>query len=210
MTDGTWALIHAERARVADLVDGLSAEQWHARSLCDAWTVEDVVAHLTAAARTGTAAWIRSIALAGFNPARHNSRRLAEHRGADAAQTSTRFRESVGLTVAPTKDHAAWLGEVVVHGQDIARPLGLTLDPDPVAVREVADFFAAKDFAVNSRTAVKGLTLEATDSDFRTGSGPLVRGSLLDLVMAMAGRPQALTALDGEGVATLRDRIGHA
>lgn len=209
MSAATWELIHAERARVADLVEGLSVVQWHTESLCAGWTVEDVVAHLTAAARTGTAAWVRSIVLAGFSPDRHNRRRLAAHRGATPEETAEAFRTSVALTVAPTKDHAAWLGEVVVHGQDTARPLGLTLVPDPVAVREVADFFAAKDFAVNSCTAVKGLTLGATDADFHVGNGPFVRGPLLELVLAMAGRPQALAALDGDGVDELARRIGR-
>ena len=99
------------------------------------------------------------------------------------------------------------LGEVIVHGQDIAQPLGIDLTPNPVGVREVAMFFAAKDFAVNSRRMVKGLTLEAADADFTTGSGPLVRGRLVSLVMAMAGRRHALTELDGDGAAELRHRI---
>ena len=110
-------------------------------------------------------------------------------------------------TVVPTKDYAAVLGEVIVHGQDIARPLGIDLTPDPAAVHEVATFFAAKDFAVNSHRQIKGLTLTATDADFTVGSGALVQGPLLHLVMAMAGRSRYLTELDGDGVAELRHRI---
>lgn len=99
------------------------------------------------------------------------------------------------------------LGEVIVHGQDIARPLGLDLEPDPAGVYEVARFFSERDFAVNSKTLVRGLTLEADDSSFSAGTGPLVRGKQLDLVMAMAGRPTYLTALQGDGVAVLAQRL---
>lgn len=44
---------------------------------------------------------------------------------------------------------------------------------------------------MNSKGLVKGLALVALDNDFATGAGPEVRGSLLDLVMAMAGRREA-------------------
>lgn len=202
-----WALIHAERARVADMLDRLTPQQWRAGSLCTEWTVEQVTAHLSAAASTGTWVWIRSIVRAGFNADRHNARLLARHLGDTPEETAQRFRNVTMTTVAPTKDYAAVLGEVIVHGQDIAQPLGIDLTPDPAAVHEVATFFAAKDFAVDSHRLVAGLTLEAADSDFTTGHGPLVRGRLLHLTMVMAGRPHYLAELDGDGVAELRRRI---
>ncbi|WP_051297629.1 maleylpyruvate isomerase family mycothiol-dependent enzyme [Brevibacterium album] len=144
---------------------------------------------------------------AGFNANRHNDRSLAPHLGPTPAATLERFRNSVSNTIAPTKDYAAFLGEVVVHGQDIARPLGIELEPAPGAVEEVARFFTTKDFAVNSRTLVKGLSIEAEDTGFRSGTGPAVRGTLLDLVTAMAGRPGAAAALHGEGAEELRRRL---
>lgn len=203
-----WDLIHAERARVANMLEELRESNWHAKSLCSDWTVEQVVAHLTAAASTGKLAWIRSIVGAGFNPSKHNQRRLAQYLGSTPAETLEMFRDSISNTIAPTKDYAAWLGEVIVHGQDIARPLGVAHTPDPVAVNEVAHFFATKDFAVNSRKLVKGLTLEADDASFKSGSGPMIRGHLLNLVMVMAGRPDYGTELEGDGVEELCRRIG--
>lgn len=202
-----WELIHAERARVVSMLEELSVEDWRAETLCADWCVEQLVAHLTAAADTGRWPWIRSMVGAGFNVRRHNDRRLARYLGRTPAATLEMFRGSVASTTAPTKDHAAWLGETIVHGQDIARPLGIDLTPDPVAVLEVARFFAAKDFAVNSRTLVKGLALESDDRSFHSGSGPVVTGHLLDLVMVMAGRPSYCTELDGDGVDELRRRL---
>ena len=201
---GYWDLIHTERARLADLLSTLEPEQWALATLCADWMVEQVVAHLSVAANTGRWAWIRSIVRAGFDPAKHNARLLERSLGGSPEETLAKFHSSISLTIAPTKDFPAFLGEVIVHGQDIARPLELDLIPDAEATVEVARYFASKDFAVNSKTLVKGVRLSAVDADFESGSGPQVAGRLLDLVMAMAGRPEALADLTGSGVAELR------
>ena len=39
-------MAHAERADLAAFLDTLTPQEWHARSLCDEWTVKDVVAHV--------------------------------------------------------------------------------------------------------------------------------------------------------------------
>lgn len=202
-----WPVIHAERLRLVDALSSLGPERWREPTLCGDWSVSHVVAHLTAAANTGTAAWLISIVLAGFNPALHNERRLRKYLKATPAETLATFRSSATKTVSPTKDYAAMLGEVIVHGQDIARPVGVPLVPDPSGVHEVACFFATRDFAVNSKSLVKGLMLQADDSSFEAGQGPLVQGKQLDLVMAMAGRPAYLARLRGDGVATLERRL---
>jgi len=45
------AAIAAERTELADMLDGLSAEQWDAPSLCEGWRVREVMAHITMAFR---------------------------------------------------------------------------------------------------------------------------------------------------------------
>ncbi len=200
-------MIHTERRRLCDTLEGLSPTQWQASTLCSDWTTEQVVAHLTAAALTGTGAWIRSIVRARFKPAVHNERLLSRRLGPTPEATLKRFRDATTSTIAPTKDYPAFLGEVIVHGQDIARPLGLDLAPDPAAVVAVATFYAAKDFAVNSKTLVAGLRLEADDADFAAGDGPLVTGPVLSLVMAMAGRSGYGADLSGDGADEWRSRL---
>ena len=210
-TRDAWGRVHAERARLLRVLDTLELDQWRAASSCATWTVEDVVAHLSAAANTGTWAWIRNILRARFNTDRHNQRLLTRYRGATPQETLEIYRRSVAHTIAPTRDLPAYLGEVVVHTQDIARPLGVSVIADPAAVLDVARFYVAKDFAVNSRRLVAGLRLEADDAEFVAGEGPSVRGSLLDLVLVMAGRAEALGTLSGDGIAELRQRLsaGH-
>src|ERR1700730_12586527 len=205
--DHLWALAHAERAALADDLSGLSDEQWRYRSLCGKWDVEEVVAHLTATASLGQWKSLCSMAGARFRPAVHNQRRLAEHRGAAPAETLDRFRAIVESTTAPSAHIPAYLGEVVVHAQDIRQPLGLTRTPSLAALTPVAEFFAHRNVTVPSRNHVADLELRADDGPFVAGRGPVVTGSTVALVMAMAGRSPYLDEPSGPGVQLLRARI---
>jgi hypothetical protein len=56
------------------------------------------------------------------------------------------------------------------------------------------------------RKRIAGLRLQATDTEWSTGSGPLVEGDVQHLLSAMTGRKQALADLSGDGVNVLRGR----
>lgn len=204
-----WALVHAERAALAEDLVALNAQQWRHDSLCGQWDVEHVVAHLTAAASMNQWQWLRSMFGARFRPNVHNQRRLAEHLGRASAETLDRFRAVIGSTTAPSGHTPAYLGEVLVHAQDIRWPLRLPGTPSVEALTPVADFFAQRNFTVASRAHVTDLQLRADDGPFVAGSGPLLAGSTLALVMSMAGRETYLEQLSGPGVPILRSRL-HA
>jgi uncharacterized protein (TIGR03083 family) len=205
--DSLWALAHAERAALAEDLSGLRAEQWRHPTLCGRWDVEEVVAHLTAAASLNRWKWLRSMLGARFRPDVHNQRRLVEHCGSTPAETLDRFRAVINSTTSPSAHIPAYLGEVVVHAQDIRQPLGLMRTPSVDALTPVAALFARRNFAVASRTHVAGLHLQADDGRFSAGSGPLVTGSTLALVMSMAGRTPYVDELDGPGAQVLRSRL---
>jgi uncharacterized protein (TIGR03083 family) len=205
--DELWTLAHSERAALAEELAGLGAEQWRHDTLCGEWDVEQVVAHLTAAASLNQWQWLRSMLGARFRPDVHNQRRLAEHCGSTPAETLDRFRAVITSTTAPSQHTPAYLGEVVVHAQDIRQPLGLARTPSIEALTPVADFFAQRNFTVASHTHAADLQLRADDGPFAAGTGPLVTGPTLALVMSMAGRVPYLAELDGPGVPTLRSRL---
>ncbi|MBF6535593.1 maleylpyruvate isomerase family mycothiol-dependent enzyme [Nocardia farcinica] len=214
-----WTLAHTERAALADDLATLTDDQWAHQTLCGRWTVEEVVAHLTAAASTGRFRWIASVLSARFDFDKHNDRRLAENRGATPAETLARcgrilvlasFRSIIPSTTAASGHTAAWLGEVVVQAQDIRQPLGVTTTPSVEAATDVARFFATTNFTVPSKKSIDGLRLEATDGPFAAGTGPLVTGTTVALVMVMAGRVSYCDDLGGAGVTTLRDRVAAA
>ncbi|NYE95331.1 uncharacterized protein (TIGR03083 family) [Psychromicrobium silvestre] len=202
-----WALVHAERAGLAEDLAVLSAEQWKHETLCGQWDVEDVVAHLIAAASLNQGRWMRSMLGAGFRADVHNQRRLEEHRGSSPEETLARFRAVINNNIAPSSHTPAYLGEVVVHAQDIRHPLGISQQPSIEALTAVAEFYVSRNFAVASRTQASGLQLRADDGPFSAGSGAAVTGPTLALVMTMAGRSAYLEQLQGPGVSTLRSRI---
>lgn len=196
-----------ELAALVEDLSGLEPQQWRSATLCAGWDVEEVVAHLGAAATLSRFAWFRSMIGARFDGDVHNRRRLEEFRGSTPEETFERFRR-VGPIATPVKPSPAGLGEVIVHAEDIRRPLGIEHAPDAEGLLAVARFFATKNFAVNSKTMAAGLSLRATDAGFAEGSGPEVAGPLLSLVMVMAGRAAVLPDLSGDGVAELRTRLG--
>lgn len=208
VTTDLWPLIHAERAALADDLAALSDADWRTPSLCTEWTVEETVAHLVAGASIGPARWFRSVLGARFDVDRHNARRLVEHRGATPAQTLERFRGVVSSSTCPPGPVEMWLGEIVVHGGDVRRPLGLVRDVPVSTLTPLAAFFAKQNSTVRSRTVSTGLRLEATDGSFTAGpdDGSVVSGPTLALVMAMAGRTTYCDDLTGPGVAVLRSR----
>jgi hypothetical protein len=102
------------------------------------------------------------------------------------------------------------LGEAIIHGEDIRRPLGIYRDYPTEAVVRVADFFKGSSILIGSKSRIAGLALRATDTQWSTGSGPEVSGPILSLALAMTGRSAALADLSGDGLATLQARAQAA
>ena len=96
-----------------------------------------------------------------------------------------------------------WLGEVVVHSEDIRRPLGIAHDYPAAALTRVADFYTGSNLIIGAKRRIAGLTLRATDVTWSHGTGPEVSGRLADLIVAMTGRSADLS---GDGVTELRSR----
>lgn len=203
------AAVESERLSLADLLDDLQEAEWTASSLCPGWTVRDVVAHLTIPTRTSLPGM-----LAGMLRARGDFHRMtfrsARGRAADVppAQLTRQLRETAGSARRmPGSGPMAPLIDILVHGQDIARPLGrpraMPLELATAALAVVADvaFYGGPE-------RLAGLTLRATDTGRTLGDGTEeVRGSTDDLLLAASGRPAGLAGLSGGGVPRLSSRL---
>jgi uncharacterized protein (TIGR03083 family) len=207
VTESIWPTIHAERSALADDVDGLTDEQWATPSLCSDWTVHQVLAHQLSAAKMTPPKFFLNFAAAGFNFDKFAGKQVAIEGAGGPAATLAAFRAAQPRTNAPPGPRETWLGEAFVHGEDIRRPLGITRQyPLPEVARAVG-FYARSDAIIGGKTRVAGLTLKATDTDFSVGSGPLVEGPAIALLLVASGRPIGLDELSGPGVDTLRDRL---
>ena len=202
----TWPVIHAERKALAADLQGLTDDQWSAASLCGRWTVRDVTAHMTATAKITPPAFVAKLAASGFKLERLQDKDIAVERGSSPADTLARFEAVVNSVKHPPGPVESWLGETIVHSEDIRRPLGIRHQYPADAVLQVADFYAGSNLIIGAKRRIDGLTLRATDASWSHGSGPEVSGPVLSLVMAMTGRQAALDDLTGDGVATLRNR----
>ena len=201
-----WATIAAERGALGDDLTGLTAAQWETRSLCTQWSVHDIVAHMSSTASSSPAKFFVGMAKAGFNFDKFADGQVDKHRGPDPAATLNEFRSLQNSTSAPPGPKTSWLGEVVVHGEDVRRPLGIAHTYPPDAVRQVIDFYKGSNLIVGSKKRIAGLALAASDADWQHGQGEKIEGPLLSLLMAMTGRGAACDDLAGPGVQTLRSR----
>jgi uncharacterized protein (TIGR03083 family) len=201
-----WAMVHQERAALARDLAPLDEAQWAAPSLCDEWTVRDVVAHMTATASLTPPGFFAQLLTSGFSFAKVSAKGIASHRGASPAETLARFEAVADSTSHPPGPTDSWLGETVVHADDVRRALGITHEYPSAASTRVADFYKGSNLILGAKRRIAGLRLQATDTDWSHGTGPEVSGPIQSLVMAMTGRKGALADLSGEGVATLASR----
>lgn len=206
MTDSIWPTIHAERKALVDDLAGLTPEQWTTQSLCSEWNIHQVLAHQLSAAKMTPPKFFGKFAAAGFNFNKFAAKQVAVESVEGPAATLAAFRAAEPRETAPPGPKDTWLGEAFVHGEDIRRPLGITRAyPLPEVARAIA-LYAKSNAIIGGKTRVAGLTLKATDTDFSVGSGPLVEGPAISLLLAASGRKSALDELSGPGVETLRER----
>lgn len=201
------ATVRHEREALAADLEVIDETAWVTPSLCLGWTVRDVLAHMTALARMTPLMFFQKLAASGISPSKLQQRDVVIEKGSSVDETLARFRSvtisNSRLRAVPAKTA---LGETLLHAEDIRRPLGLKYVYPLAALVTVADAYKGSNLVAGTRRRIAGLSLQATDIDWSTGSGRVVSGPMMSLLMAMAGRRAAIEDLGGEGVETLRSR----
>lgn len=201
--------VSAERAALADVLETLEPAQWDTESLCAGWTNEVVLAHMTLTSRLSRLAAIKGVLAAGFDINRMIDG-AARHRAAEytPAELVAQYRETTDSPRRPLGTQPADpLVDVVVHGQDICRPLGIphTMPAEHV-VPALEQVLGSSFYGATKR--LDGLRLVATDTDWSAGEGDReLRGPAGELLLAATGRPAGLAALEGDGVPELAARL---
>jgi len=201
-----WDVIHSERKSLADDLARLSSNQWTTPSLCSGWTVRDVLAHMTATARMTPPAFFGKMLMSGFSFSKMASSDIEAQKGATPDETLARFAAEVNSSSHPPGPNDSWLGETLVHSEDIRKPLGIAHAYPTAAAVQVADFYKGSNLLIGAKSRIEGLTLRATDASWQHGEGPEVSGPIMSLVVAMTGRKAAVRDLSGAGVPTLEAR----
>ena len=201
-----WPTIHGERHALAEDLEGLTDEQWATPSLCPGWTVRDVLAHMTSTAHMSTGRFIAGFTGTGFRFHDMSNKHIRQEEEVGTAQMLAKFASLADSNGRPPGPVDTMLGEVLVHSEDIRRPLGIAHEyPKDAAVRAV-EFFRGSNLLIGGKRRAEGLTWRATDIDWSAGEGPEVAGPAMSLALAVTGRRQAFDDLTGEGLAVLRNR----
>lgn len=201
-------LAEEERADLLALLRELTPAQWAAQSLCTNWRVRDVATHVVSYDELSTAATVATFLRGGLRPGRVNEVALIRYRDLDLQGLIDLLARNQRPTGLPSGFHGGIaLTDGTIHHQDIRRALGLPRTiPESRLVAVLT--FSLRAPTLPSKGNTKGLKLVATDVDWTVGHGPEVTGPGEALLMAAAGRALALEELSGDGLSTLRKRVG--
>jgi uncharacterized protein (TIGR03083 family) len=199
-------MIHAERAALAGDLASLTDPQWSAPTWCEKWNVQQLVGHLIAAGNITAGHFFPGLIGAGLSFDRFVDRDLRSYAEGTPEQVKSRFDSIITSNHKPPGPAYVALGEVMVHGEDIRRPLGLSADHPEAHLVALAEMYKKTGFPLRAKKRLAGLRLVATDVEWSTGDGPEVRGPCMSLILGMVGRHDALADCEGDGVATLRSR----
>ena len=83
---------------------------------------------MTAAATMNPASFFGKLVANGFSFSKLQAKDIARERGHRSAETLARFEAFLDSTSHPPGPTITWLGESLVHAEDVRRPLGITRD----------------------------------------------------------------------------------
>ncbi|GAB0103078.1 maleylpyruvate isomerase family mycothiol-dependent enzyme [Nocardia sp. JMUB6875] len=187
-----WHAVATERTTLHALLTTLSEAQWNHESLCDSWRIRDVVAHIILSADPTFSAL-----LLGLIRARGNLHAMIRDTAIRHARQSTtpdllsQLHATINhRTTPPGTTPADRLMDLLVHGQDIAIPLGLSREIPTAAARVALDRIRhARTFGIRKTLATHRLI--ATDTNWSAGTGQPLEAPIATLLLFATGREQA-------------------
>ena len=182
-------LVRTERLAFIDLLKTLTEDQWRTPSLCSAWTVENVAAHLAWAPVAGPLEMGSAALRAGLRTNRLIADSAVRWTARGRPAIFDQLRRNVESDAKPLgMPPVAALTDAVVHGLDVRVPLGLHRDVDPEAFRLIADWTVTSRWPMtvpvggNVRKRLRGTRLVAIDADWAWGEGAEV-GEPADMIL---------------------------
>lgn len=199
-----WKTIAEQRRAIADLLAGCTEDELDRPSLCAGWRVRDVAAHVALAPQPpGPLTMLREAARArgSFHRLNHDLAVRYADTTADLSAVLRTLADSHRLPAVTNYRNIHF--DVIVHAQDIARPLGRAITVDPSAAAIAAQRVWDMGWPFWARRRLRHVRLIADDSAWTVGTGPEIRGDTLDLLLLLTGRHGVLPALTGGGVSLL-------
>jgi uncharacterized protein (TIGR03083 family) len=155
--------VAVERDHLLNVLDGLDEPGWATQSLCQGWTVRDVVVHVLMPYEMQPPEFGERMQAAGGD----FDRMADAYARADTrvpAELVTALRETPSRTFNVPGPPTAELSHLLIHAQDVYRPLGIDSPTDPESARLVLDEIARlREIALDDRPPLDQLV-----SIFRT------------------------------------------
>lgn len=185
-----WAAVAAERKSLAELLAGLSREEWERASWCAGWRVRDVVGHVLWTSRVRAGRVLLELARARGNLDRMSFDTAIRYADNHSVETLlSELRASVDIRHAPPGTTALdRLMDLLVHGQDIAVPLGLERVMPVDAARWSVQRVWGTGMPFHAQRKLAGYRLIADDTDWSAGEGVPVVAPIADLLLVVTGR----------------------
>ncbi len=198
-------MIASERRELADVLSGLSADQWLGPSLCAGWMVSHVVAHLTMPFRISQQEFGAAMRRAGGQFTVVSDEIAARDSRLPPAELVTALRDNANNQwSSPGGGLPGALSHDIIHGCDITWPLGIQYPIPDEAITTVLDLVTSPGSQSLFGFPLEGLKLAATDLGWSTGSGDLLAGRSRDLLLLVAGRQIPPELFDGPGARNIR------
>lgn len=195
----TLELIARRRRTLADQLDNLPEAAWATPSLCQGWSVRDVVGHIVMPFTHSKLQVLIGVVRAGGNWHRFSDQAARRNAARSTIELVALLRDNADNPWAPPGGgHLGALTDLSVHSLDIARPCGI--DPelsDETAVAVLDNLVqprALKAFGVD----LTGRRLEATDIDWHHGNGTPMRAAAVDLILTVTGRTGSVPAEESD------------
>lgn len=206
--DAYWQLVAEQRHDLATFLEDLTPEQWETPSLCPAWRVRDVAAHVALTPQVRRGQMVREALRGGGNPHRVAAASAIRHARRPTSEILQEIHDHADTRDLPWPlDGRNVLFDLLVHTQDMLRPLGLERPMPPTAARMALDRVWEMGWPFGARRRLGGFGLRATDTDWAAGDGPEVVGRTEDLLLLATGRTAAVTErLSGPGVGDVAHR----
>jgi uncharacterized protein (TIGR03083 family) len=191
--------IAAEQQDLVDVLRAAPEEQLATPSLCAGWSVRDVAIHVAWHIHLPPVAYAKDVVqFRAFGGAGFETKLLERERTRTTG-------DLIDWLASPAQVNENNLGELIVHQQDVRRPLGaarviatdhLIWALDYCLTRKGGGYFGVGG---GSYKRARDVRLVATDIGWVSGTGPEVRGTGEAILMAINGRDVS-DELDGPGL----------
>lgn len=194
-------MVQGEFLALAADLGALPETAWDTPSLCEGWRVREVVAHVTMPARYGVDEFMAELAACEGDFTRLSNLIAARDSSLPTGTLVANLRDPVMHGWAPPGGGAIGaLSHVVIHGLDVAVPLGIERPPGE-GIRTVVASLAEDGAHQHFGFSLDGLRLRANDIEWSHGSGTTLTGRAGDLILLMAGRalPEGMLSRSADG-----------